>query len=720
MLCFQCGTKVGGDASKCPNCGVSLKTEKKLELSSSRGLRISQEMKAIRVDQQIFPPGEKIDDRYKLAEMIGKGPFGEVYRAYDEVISADIAIKLFRKELITTPPDQDYFLRNMEPARKQTQENLVRIHGSGVHKDHPWVALQLLEGLSLRKVISLRTKKNEKFQTHELDAILSQIQASVDASGDKGHGDLKPENIIFLPDTLKVSDAFLSKIFQPTAFAQALKDSDYLAPEIKKKKAQGTAADVYSLGVIINEMLLGPDYRSGKILPTRSSAKVDELIAKATQKDPKKRFENIAALRDALEKAISTGGSKGATPPPPPSGVAMVNILSDDLPIFDTQVLPDSVVEAETEEFTREKEKELQNYIATTEVKRKGGKVAPPSPPAESNEPPLNAEKSDAKKEESAKNAKVPVGKAQKEESGFPFIWIGLAIATLVVVYFVTRSDTPVELGNTAHVVKEKVEKTPEKIAVVKKTEEKIETEKAPEKTEETEIEKEIADAKLENTDLKEKEKDLQMKDDSISSMLKDAKKDLVEEKKKDPQKAEKDSIIDPKTIGSKGTKVEEVDLPPGTKCPKGLRLKKRKWGNYCIATHEYPGRGAKPKTRVSWFSAKKMCAARGQRLCKKKEWRSACGSKYPYGKTFDANKCNSVDEDGFDRSIARAGSFKSCKKGGVYDLVGNVHEWTEEQKIVGGGFESDESVASCRYSSSKSPGSSAGYIGFRCCADPE
>ena len=158
------------------------------------------------------------------------------------------------------------------------------------------------------------------------------------------------------------------------------------------------------------------------------------------------------------------------------------------------------------------------------------------------------------------------------------------------------------------------------------------------------------------------------------------------------------------------------------TKCPRGMRLiKSKKRGNYCIDTHEFPGAGATPKTRVSWFQAKSACEADGKRLCELGEWRGACGSRYPYGKGFDANKCNTADEDGFERSIAKTGSFKECRsRSGAYDMVGNVHEWVAEQRIAGGGFESDEEVGSCRYSSPKSPASSAAYIGFRCCAVPE
>ena len=81
MLCHQCGSDVEASAGSCANCGAELTQVRRLKLSESRGLRISQELKAIRLDQQLFPPGEEVAGRFVLKEMLGKGPFGEVYRA---------------------------------------------------------------------------------------------------------------------------------------------------------------------------------------------------------------------------------------------------------------------------------------------------------------------------------------------------------------------------------------------------------------------------------------------------------------------------------------------------------------------------------------------------------------------------------------------------------------------------------------------------------------
>jgi formylglycine-generating enzyme required for sulfatase activity len=151
------------------------------------------------------------------------------------------------------------------------------------------------------------------------------------------------------------------------------------------------------------------------------------------------------------------------------------------------------------------------------------------------------------------------------------------------------------------------------------------------------------------------------------------------------------------------------------------MALVKKDSGNYCIDRYEYPGGGSRPRTNVSWFKAKQLCEAKGKRLCELNEWKRACGSKYPYGRKWDPDKCNTVDVDGFERSLAATGSNKKCRSWpGLYDMVGNAHEWTKEQRIAGGGFDSGEDVATCRYSSPKAAGSSAPNIGFRCCANPK
>jgi hypothetical protein len=157
------------------------------------------------------------------------------------------------------------------------------------------------------------------------------------------------------------------------------------------------------------------------------------------------------------------------------------------------------------------------------------------------------------------------------------------------------------------------------------------------------------------------------------------------------------------------------------TDCPSGMALVKAGSGNYCIDRYEYPGKGQMPRVNVTWFGAQKLCEEREARLCTLNEFQRACGRKYPWGNDWDPDRCNTADADGFARQLQPTGSRQRCRSWpGTYDMVGNVAEWVEEQRIVGGGFDSGPQVATCRYVSKKAPGRGAPNVGFRCCAAPD
>ena len=169
-----------------------------------------------------------------------------------------------------------------------------------------------------------------------------------------------------------------------------------------------------------------------------------------------------------------------------------------------------------------------------------------------------------------------------------------------------------------------------------------------------------------------------------------------------------------------------EKDSPEARKgkprCRRGMQLvrhRKNKWVPFCVDRYEYPGGGRIPKTRVSWFGADKTCRSQGKRLCETKEWQRACGAKYTWGRTWNPNACNTEDANELERSLAAAGSFRRCKSRGIFDMIGNASEWTASQRVAGGDFRSGPKRAQCYYSSKKSPGSSSGSVGFRCCVDP-
>jgi serine/threonine protein kinase len=728
-----------------------------MELRSDGLRRMTQQMRAIKADGRYFPPNEVISERFKVGELIGKGPFGEVYRAEDTLIDAEVAVKIFDPKLIENPVHQEQFLRTARTARTMTQTNVVRVHGSGVHKDHAWVSMQALEGLSLRKVLKMRRNKGEKFTLEELEPIVSQITLAVQhINREFPHGNLKPENIIFLPELIKLTDHYLYAAIDHEMFADRASDSPYVAPELHTPSEEADPrCDVYSLGMLIGEMLFGPDYTPGSPPSDRPEvAGVDALVRRATAFDPSERYPSVEALSEDFVTLVDTGSllhSSGdeisvpepaglaevSTPPPPPQSAPADDLLLEETPSDIAEPIEDDIA---TREYDRDEpeDPELGDLLETNEVRRE---ELPP--------PPKGAAAKLEPKEETKTAIKPPPGTKKNDDDSDTspaLIFAGLiALVGLIgaIMWMSSGKDEGqhVEIGDGDEASVEASE-TPEGEEKGDETEtaDKGDSAKeasgkevaaAAEKAGKTMLAARgkavVAAKKAEETSAKDDAEGLKDMAEA-AAMLKGEKADdgarASTSSESKTAKDDKGQGAAKKASGGaakKDTKEEKKAAATGTKCKPGMLLVKSKKGNYCIDAYEYPARGVKPKTNVSWFKAKQLCNAKGKRLCKLSEWRRACGSKYPYGRKWDANKCNTVDEDEFERSLAAAGSFSSCRSWtGARDMTGNAHEWVAEQRIAGGGFDSGPEVASCRYSSPKAPGSGSSNIGFRCCANPE
>jgi formylglycine-generating enzyme required for sulfatase activity len=152
----------------------------------------------------------------------------------------------------------------------------------------------------------------------------------------------------------------------------------------------------------------------------------------------------------------------------------------------------------------------------------------------------------------------------------------------------------------------------------------------------------------------------------------------------------------------------------------------------YCIDVYEYPNKeGALPRTKSTWSEAKKICQADGNRLCTEPEWEKACkgakNNKYPYGNTWDGNICNTQDPQGKERAVRASGKQKKCKSDyGVYDLSGNVKEWTEDafspeisdRTVKGGSSSRPDWATRCAARENFLHPVRNPDLGFRCCRD--
>ncbi|MDF1563844.1 MAG: SUMF1/EgtB/PvdO family nonheme iron enzyme [Deltaproteobacteria bacterium] len=219
-----------------------------------------------------YGPGDLIAGRYEVKSVIGEGPVGVVYRARDREVDVQVAVKVLNSKLLQAPEEKKIFQREARIARALSHKNVIRLYDEGFDGPHPYVVTQYLEGLTLRKIIDLRVDKGGTFPIGEIEPILHQLLDALDYAHDQrgtdgqpvAHTDLRPSNVIVLPDLLKVADFRQALMVPRVPFVAAQKvrgaDAGYLAPEVVAGEPVTPAADFYSVGVLLGEMLTGRIY----------------------------------------------------------------------------------------------------------------------------------------------------------------------------------------------------------------------------------------------------------------------------------------------------------------------------------------------------------------------------------------------------------------------------------------------------------------------------
>jgi serine/threonine protein kinase/formylglycine-generating enzyme required for sulfatase activity len=324
MLCFRCGSYNSDDVQKCTVCGQ--------ELIDRGGKAIGPMKKPTTASQQalIFAPGEVVAGRYKIVDLIGQGGVGAVYRARDNEVDVDVALKGVSPNLLQTEDEQKQFSKAIKAARKLQHPNIVRLYDEGQHLQptRRFFTMKLLEGLTLRKIIRLRHDKQQAFSPEEIGPIFQQLASALDyAHKQTWHGDLKPENVVVLPDLLKITDFALMKALPLKPFLGIAKSRSkgfpYIAPELRvESQSIDGRCDVYSLGVILAEMLTGLVYEGHfsrtftaalEQLPTR----LDGLVRRALADHPDGRFAKAGELAKELDLALNALGGQPLPPPVP-------------------------------------------------------------------------------------------------------------------------------------------------------------------------------------------------------------------------------------------------------------------------------------------------------------------------------------------------------------------------------------------------------------------
>ncbi len=316
MLCYRCGSHVPDGTETCGTCGQKFALG--LKPGPIAGFGTGTRRHRIAVESSPYKVGDVLQNRYQIKDNVGAGPLGWVFKCIDRDIDVDVALKVVSPRFLQASEEREALASELKAARKLGHPNIVRVYEDGEDQGRLFFTMQHLEGLTLRRIWDLRRQKGQLFALREVEPIVSQIAQGLEAAQPlMSHGDLKPDNILVLPDLLKITDFGLANALPRGPFMAAQKTGGvhrYLAPEFLHGQRIEPRGDVFGLGVILGEMLAGSPFEGqGFDLLARNPTlprEVDLIFRKAVAFKPQDRFEDTGALALAITEAM--GGQ--ATP----------------------------------------------------------------------------------------------------------------------------------------------------------------------------------------------------------------------------------------------------------------------------------------------------------------------------------------------------------------------------------------------------------------------
>jgi eukaryotic-like serine/threonine-protein kinase len=277
----------------------------------------------------IIEVGSVVGNRFEILQLLGEGGMGAVYKAHDRELEKDVALKLIRSELARNPEILQRFKQEIILARQITHRNVIRIFDIGQADNHKYITMEYLEGRDLRAVL----REKGKLPPEEAAKIVLQICRALEAAHGEGviHRDLKPQNIMldangraYVMDFGIARSAYLPGMTQTGALVGT---PEYMSPEQAKGEKLDERSDLFSVGVILYELLIGSSpYHSDTPLATlwrriqekaKPLAEVDpgipkplsDIVAKALEIEPANRFASAAEFAHNLESWLGISPS---------------------------------------------------------------------------------------------------------------------------------------------------------------------------------------------------------------------------------------------------------------------------------------------------------------------------------------------------------------------------------------------------------------------------
>jgi serine/threonine protein kinase/tetratricopeptide (TPR) repeat protein len=249
---------------------------------------------------------------YRIVDKLGGGGMGVVYKAEDTRLRRSVALKFVSDELSGEPEALSRFAREAQTASALNHPNICTIHDIGEHGDRAFIVMEHLEGATLKD----RLAAGPLSVNTALD-VGAQIADALDAAHTAGiiHRDIKPANIfIGSRDRVKVLDFGLAKMRTPdsdhvdlttvagTRPGIVMGTAAYMAPEQARGEAVDHRADIWSLGLVLYEMVKGTRPAQAIRLRVEASPELERIVSKCLESEPELRYQHAADLRTDLER----------------------------------------------------------------------------------------------------------------------------------------------------------------------------------------------------------------------------------------------------------------------------------------------------------------------------------------------------------------------------------------------------------------------------------
>lgn len=268
--------------------------------------------------------GQKISDRYQIIKSIGEGGMANVYLAYDTILDRNVAVKVLRGDLACDEKFVRRFQREALSASSLSNPNIVEVYDVGEDNGEYYIVMEYIEGKHLKSLL----KKRGKLTTAEVIDIVLQITNGLGVAHDSYiiHRDIKPQNILILENGLiKITDFGIAVAMNATQLTQTnsvMGSVHYLPPEQASGKGATLQSDIYSIGILMYELLTGklpfrgdnaveialkhlkepiPSIREE--LPDIPQS-VENIILKATAKNPKNRYADAREMNEDLQTCL--------------------------------------------------------------------------------------------------------------------------------------------------------------------------------------------------------------------------------------------------------------------------------------------------------------------------------------------------------------------------------------------------------------------------------